>query len=71
MDYLIVPLIFKIALVKYAKDVGLSLVKRDQSHMLLKSCNAGVTLEYQILQVFPFTSEAKRMGIIVKVGFAI
>lgn len=53
---------------KYAKDVGLSLVKRGQSNMILKSFTAGVTLEYQILQVFPFTSEAKRMGIIVKVN---
>lgn len=57
----------EIALVKYAKNVGLSLVKRDQSHMTLRAFEIGLNLEYQILQIFPFTSEAKRMGIIVKV----
>ncbi|CAG7663738.1 unnamed protein product [Allacma fusca] len=56
----------EIALVKYVKDVGLSLVQRDQSTMTLKSFDDGITLKYQILHVFPFTSEAKRMGIIVK-----
>lgn len=57
----------QIALVKYVKDAGLSLVQRDQSSMTLVNYDIDIRLKYEILHVFPFTSEAKRMGIIVKV----
>lgn len=45
--------------------MGLALVKRDLNFMQLKAPN-GKILNYTILQIFPFTSETKRMGIIVK-----
>lgn len=45
--------------------MGLALVKRDLNSMQLKTLN-GQILNYTILQIFPFTSETKRMGIIVR-----
>lgn len=53
------------ALVKWTEEMGLALVKRDLNSMQLKTLN-GQILNYTILQIFPFTSETKRMGIIVK-----
>ncbi|KAK2580739.1 hypothetical protein KPH14_011366 [Odynerus spinipes] len=55
----------EVALVKWTEEVGLALVKRDLNSMQLKAPN-GKILNYTILQIFPFTSETKRMGIIVK-----
>ncbi|XP_046738468.1 probable phospholipid-transporting ATPase IIB isoform X1 [Diprion similis] len=55
----------EVALVKWTEEVGLALVKRDLVSMQLKAPN-GQVLNYQILQTFPFTSETKRMGIIVR-----
>lgn len=45
--------------------MGLALIKRDLNTMQLKALN-GQILNYTILQIFPFTSETKRMGIIVR-----
>lgn len=59
---------FKVALVSWTESVGLTLVKRDLNSMQLKTPH-GVILNYIILQIFPFTSETKRMGIIVKVVY--
>lgn len=64
----------EIALVKWTEQVGLTLISRDINTMTLqlKSFKAnGATVQdglmhFQILQLFPFTSESKRMGIIVK-----
>lgn len=53
------------ALVKWTEEIGLALVKRDLNSMQLKTLN-GQILNYTILQIFPFTSETKRMGIIVR-----
>lgn len=47
--------------------MGLALVERDLKILKVEAPH-GKTLEYEILQLFPFTSERKRMGIIVKVG---
>ncbi|XP_014217448.1 probable phospholipid-transporting ATPase IIA [Copidosoma floridanum] len=55
----------EVALVKWTEEVGLTLVKRDLNFMQLKAPN-GNFLNYTILQTFPFTSETKRMGVIVK-----
>ncbi|XP_066600374.1 probable phospholipid-transporting ATPase IIB isoform X2 [Prorops nasuta] len=55
----------EVALVKWTEEMGLALVKRDLNTMQLKATN-GKILNYTILQIFPFTSETKRMGIIVK-----
>lgn len=53
------------ALVKWTEEIGLALIKRDLNSMQLKTLN-GQILNYTILQIFPFTSETKRMGIIVR-----
>ena len=58
--------IFQIALVMWTESVNLALVKRSLSTITLKT-PTGALAEYTILQSFPFTSESKRMGIIVKV----
>ncbi|TRY88260.1 hypothetical protein DNTS_022639 [Danionella cerebrum] len=47
------------------ESVGLTLVNRDLTSLQLKT-PAGHILTYYILQIFPFTSESKRMGIIVR-----
>ncbi|XP_064017317.1 probable phospholipid-transporting ATPase IIB isoform X3 [Pogoniulus pusillus] len=55
----------EVALVQWTESVGLTLVSRDLTSMQLKT-PAGHILTYYILQIFPFTSESKRMGIIVR-----
>ena len=52
---------------KWTEGVGLALVNRDLSNMRVQAPNDN-SLQYEILQLFPFTSESKRMGIIVRVG---
>lgn len=54
------------ALVQWTQEVGLALNRRDLTTMQLRTPD-GHYVNYAILQVFPFTSETKRMGIIVKV----
>ncbi|XP_069687692.1 probable phospholipid-transporting ATPase IIB isoform X2 [Periplaneta americana] len=55
----------EVALVKWTEEVGLALVRRDLASMQLRTPE-GVTHTYTIMQIFPFTSETKRMGIILK-----
>ncbi|XP_045152206.1 probable phospholipid-transporting ATPase IIB isoform X4 [Echinops telfairi] len=55
----------EVALVQWTESVGLTLVSRDLASMQLKT-PGGQILTYHVLQVFPFTSESKRMGIIVR-----
>uniref|UniRef100_A0A8C0BQI2 Phospholipid-transporting ATPase n=1 Tax=Buteo japonicus TaxID=224669 RepID=A0A8C0BQI2_9AVES len=55
----------EVALVQWTESVGLTLVNRDLTSMQLKTPD-GHILTYYILQIFPFTSESKRMGIIVR-----
>ena len=54
-------------MVKWARSVGLTLVERDLKTMALQAPNHTL-LKQEILQIFPFTSERKRMGIIVRVS---
>jgi phospholipid-translocating ATPase len=56
----------EVALVQWSEDVGLTLVDRDLTSMKLKSPQGEIS-SYTILQIFPFTSETKRMGIILQV----
>jgi phospholipid-translocating ATPase len=57
----------EIAIVSWTESVGLRLVHRDRQGMKLQSCDTGkVVVGVKILEVFPFTSEGKRMGIIVQ-----
>ena len=55
----------EVALVEWTERVGLTLVSRDITQMKLKTPH-GNKLTYNILETFPFTSERKRMGIIVR-----
>ncbi|OWB70572.1 hypothetical protein B5S31_g250 [[Candida] boidinii] len=55
----------EIAIVKFTESVGLCLVKRDRTSLTLCHQETNQLFEYQILQVFPFSSETKRMGIII------
>lgn len=57
----------EIAIVRWTESVGLRLLQRDRESMTLQSCDTNKTVVYvKILNIFPFTSEGKRMGIIVK-----
>uniref|UniRef100_A0A8C5R3D3 Phospholipid-transporting ATPase n=1 Tax=Leptobrachium leishanense TaxID=445787 RepID=A0A8C5R3D3_9ANUR len=55
----------EVALVQWTESVGLTLVGRDQSSMQLRT-PSGQILNFTILQIFPFTYESRRMGVIVK-----
>ncbi|KAF4586061.1 phospholipid-translocating P-type ATPase [Ophiocordyceps camponoti-floridani] len=56
----------EIAIVKWAESVGLRLASRDRKSMTLQSTESGRTVvRVRVLDVFPFTSDGKRMGIIV------
>ncbi|KAK6491592.1 putative phospholipid-transporting ATPase IIB isoform X2 [Huso huso] len=55
----------EVALVQWTESVGLTLVNRDLTSMQLKT-PGGQIFTFYILQIFPFTSESKRMGIIVR-----
>lgn len=55
----------EVALVKMADSFGMRLEQRNQNQMRL--CNAaGESENYTILNMFPFSSETKRMGIVVR-----
>ncbi|CBX96890.1 hypothetical protein IAQ61_008163 [Plenodomus lingam] len=57
----------EIAIVRWTEAVGLKLLSRDRESMTLQSCESGnAVVKVRILTVFPFTSEGKRMGIVVK-----
>ncbi|TVY54616.1 putative phospholipid-transporting ATPase NEO1 [Lachnellula cervina] len=57
----------EIAIVKWTEAVGLRLIHRDRKGMLLQSVDTGRSVvRVRILEVFPFTSDGKRMGIIAQ-----
>lgn len=55
----------EVAIVTWTASVGLTLTFRDRTRISLTTPTGG-TLTYDILNIFPFTSESKRMGIVVK-----
>lgn len=55
----------EVAIVRFTESVGLTLVERDRTSMSLRTA-AGAVLSYDVLEIFPFTSESKRMGIVVR-----
>ncbi|KAI6103016.1 hypothetical protein F5141DRAFT_1134500 [Pisolithus sp. B1] len=55
----------EVAIVKWTESVGLTLVFRDRTRMEVQT-PTGTRLSYDILELFPFTSESKRMGIVVR-----
>lgn len=54
----------EIAIVTWTSSLGMELVYRGTKQIRLEYQN--IVLEYQILETFPFTSETKRMGIILQ-----
>ncbi|KAF8856889.1 P-type ATPase-like protein [Acephala macrosclerotiorum] len=57
----------EIAILKWTEAVGLRLVHRDRKGMTLQSVDTGLpVVRVRILEIFPFTSDGKRMGIIVQ-----
>jgi phospholipid-translocating ATPase len=55
----------EIAIVKWSAAVGLHLIHRERHALRLKTAE-GEIMNFAILKMFPFTSESKRMGIIVR-----
>jgi phospholipid-translocating ATPase len=55
----------EVAIVKWTESIGLTLVFRDRTRMELQT-PTGARLAFDILDLFPFTSESKRMGIVVR-----
>ncbi|RXW18096.1 hypothetical protein EST38_g7764 [Candolleomyces aberdarensis] len=55
----------EVAIVTWTASVGLTLVFRDRTKMELQT-PTGARVTYDILDIFPFTSESKRMGIVVR-----
>ncbi|KAJ4302142.1 putative aminophospholipid-translocase [Collariella sp. IMI 366227] len=57
----------EIAIVRWTESVGLRLAYRDRKSMVLESTTTSrIVVKVRILDIFPFTSEGKRMGIIVQ-----
>lgn len=57
----------EIAIVRWTESVGLRLIQRDRHHIALQSTKTGmIVVQVRILNMFPFTSESKRMGIVVR-----
>ena len=57
----------EIAIVRWTESVGLKLVHRDRQSIALQSVDSSrIVVRVKILEVFPFTSESKRMGIILQ-----
>ncbi|MCJ1307607.1 putative aminophospholipid-translocase [Agyrium rufum] len=57
----------EIAIVRWTESVGLRVVHRDRHTITLESTDSSeIAVRVRILEVFPFTSEGKRMGIILQ-----
>ena len=55
----------EVALVKFAESLKMELIERDNNRILIKNA-AGDKEGYLILADFPFSSETKRMGILLQ-----
>lgn len=53
------------ALVKFAESLKMDLVDRENNKIVIKNA-AGNLESYRILADFPFSSETKRMGILLQ-----
>ena len=57
----------EIAIVRWTENVGLRLMHRDRHSITLQSVDSSrVVVRVRILDIFPFTSEGKRMGVILQ-----
>lgn len=55
----------EIALVKFAQDIKMKLIQRNNDKILIENA-AGIIETYKVIANFPFSSETKRMGILVR-----
>ncbi|EPQ55997.1 aminophospholipid-transporting P-type ATPase [Gloeophyllum trabeum ATCC 11539] len=55
----------EVAIVQWTESVGLTLVFRDRTRIDLQT-PTGSRVTFEVLDIFPFTSESKRMGIVVR-----
>jgi phospholipid-translocating ATPase len=55
----------EVALVKYANSLGMELVERDRKHVQLRNPKM-IYENYEILAEFPFSSQSKKMSVLVK-----
>ncbi|KAG9778560.1 Phospholipid-transporting ATPase NEO1 [Exophiala dermatitidis] len=59
----------EIAIVEFTESVGLRVLQRDRENIILQSVSTGeVVIRAEIKDIFPFTSDSKRMGIIVQIS---
>ena len=57
----------EIAIMRWTEQIGLKLVHRDRKGMKLANAETGqIMIRIKILDIFPFTSEGKRMGTVVQ-----
>jgi phospholipid-translocating ATPase len=56
----------EVAIVRWTEAVGLTLIYRDQEQINLSRESTGEILTFDVIHVFPFTSETKRMGILLR-----
>lgn len=59
----------EIAIVKWTGEMGLEVVKRDRKSLTVLHQASGLQMSYEILYLFPFNSDSKRMGIVVRDQF--
>lgn len=58
----------EIAIVEFTESVGLRVLQRDRESIVLQCVSNGeIVVRAEIKDIFPFTSESKRMGIIVQI----
>ncbi|KAG7443228.1 phospholipid-translocating P-type ATPase [Guyanagaster necrorhizus] len=55
----------EVAIVQWTQSIGLTLVFRDRTKIELQT-PTGSRIIFEVLEIFPFTSESKRMGIVVR-----
>ncbi|OLY79957.1 putative phospholipid-transporting ATPase IIB, partial [Smittium mucronatum] len=56
----------EIAIVEWTSSVGLTLIRRSSDGSEIDLDFFGIKLEYHVLDIIPFTSESKRMGIVIR-----
>jgi phospholipid-translocating ATPase len=55
----------EVTLVKYAEELGIELLERKSNEMIIRNASGEIE-SYEVLQIFPFSSTTKRMGIVVR-----
>lgn len=56
----------EVAIVRWTESIGLTLVYRDRTSLTLRAACNGQLYRFRILEIFPFSSESKRMGIVIR-----